>query len=154
METSATNVTMRSTTLSFILAVTTLSGCAHGTQLSAAGCTQSAPKGVTTFDQGSERDVNKPASLTVRLTEGTRRNTALKDAAISLHGDTNVVILSDPLRSAMTDSLGGVHWDSISAGRYLLVVRRLGYESLRRVLSLRTGYADTVKIQLRTDPQC
>lgn len=146
---------MRSTTLSVVLAATALSACAHGTQLSAAGCEQTAAKGVTSFTQSATRDVNnKFGTLTAQVFEGTKRHPALGEASVTLHGDTNVIILSAPLRSAQTDTRGEVHWDSIPAGRYLLAVRRAGYEGLRRVLSLRAGFADTVVVLLRTEPHC
>ena len=79
---------------------------------------------------------------------------ALSKPFVDVLSDTTALNRTPAVRSGVGDTLGRLRWDSLPAGRYGLLVRRLGYEILRRVIVVRPGGVDTLLVTLRTQVMC
>lgn len=78
----------------------------------------------------------------------------LSGAFVNLVGDTVAIDRRVTIRGDTVDRAGRLRWDSLPTGRYGLLVRRVGYEILRRPVDARSGAADALVIKLRTQPMC
>jgi hypothetical protein len=93
-----------------------------------------------------------PFLVLVRI--GTPNGAPVSDVRISLHADTLFHPINPALRSGLTDPQGRILFDSLVAGPYGLLVRQLGYDVLRQVVHLRSGFADTIDVRLRSWSGC
>jgi hypothetical protein len=52
--------------------------------------------------------------------------------------------------SRLTDAAGAVTFDDLTAGNYMVLVRRIGYIAVERVINLSTGCRRQANVHLRT----
>ena len=75
-------------------------------------------------------------------------------AFVDLLADTTALHRMPAIRSGTADSVGTLRWDAVPVGRYGLLVRVLGFEILRRPVTVRAGGVDTLVVSLRTTALC
>ena len=101
---------------------------------------------------------SRHGALVVRVRHGVPELPPIDRVSAGLYPDTTLRstfrTTSDAVSSAVTDELGWTVIDSIPAGRYGLMVRRLGYDAIRKPVTVRAGFADTLDATMRRSPLC
>ena len=86
--------------------------------------------------------------LVVQIREGTAERPPVADAQVLLiagaGADSGHVVLG---RNTAHD--GTVVLDSLAAGRYEIMIRRIGYETARQRVTVRPGFTDTLRVALQ-----
>ena len=118
-----------------------------------AGCPNS-PYGEAGFTQRQVRARDSAAILEVHVVESTETERPVGPAALSIHIDTLARDIHTRTFGAITDSLGRARISAVPPGRYGLLVRALGYDSFRAVLTVRDSSVDSLVVRLRGTPLC
>ena len=138
-----------------VLLVALVAACASRRQVIYPACP--AGRGMASIhvrpSQSRARD-SAASSLLFVVRFGITDGWPIPDATLTLHPDTLANNFNNALRSGRTDAQGRLRWDSLAAGNYGLLVRRVGYSVLRYPLQVLPGSRDTVEVRLREQPMC
>lgn len=93
-------------------------------------------------------------ALFVQVFRGSADREPLENVAVTLYEDLRISDVRDYVRGMRTDHTGVVFLDSLPAQTYGILFRRVGSESLRKTVEVRSGFADTLGIGLRAMPLC
>ena len=130
-----------------------VAGCASHQQV-IVGCDLQ-PRGSASIEtRRSQSGTSGPSSLAVLVHLGVPNGYPIPNVTLTLHADTLAGDVRTPLTVGHTDDMGRFTWDSLAPGVYGLLVRGIGFSVLRSRLHVRSGYRDTLLVQLREQPMC
>ena len=92
--------------------------------------------------------------LVVRVREGTVERRPIVDAGVALFVAGGGPDSGRGVAGRLTAKDGEAALDSLTPGRYEILIRRIGYAPYRQHVTVRSGFVDTVAISLRAVPVC